>query len=229
MHQADSNTTTRRTLLKGLGAYPLVAGALAAGTATTGAVTAGLAKHVLIDSDPIFAAIETHKRAMAATDAAFARYDEVAREAEKAGLRCEIVVPDYRNGASGDTFEKADCVSDIFELIPDDEKLRRHYVTQLGRRGNKWTAFVTDKLGTNPDDFVGEINDREWEAVKYLAELVPTTLAALVAKVDYFGQLANMEAEGGKEHARGLFDDCDTLSALVLSLLGSSSLLPTVA
>jgi ABC-type protease/lipase transport system fused ATPase/permease subunit len=79
---------SRRTLVKGLGAYPIVAGTLTAGTAAVGAA---------VLTDPIFAAIETHKQAAKASATTWQRIEEIELEAHEAGLPNGVLCPDHRN------------------------------------------------------------------------------------------------------------------------------------
>jgi hypothetical protein len=99
MTQANSNnTTTRRDLIKGMGAYPIVAASLAAGTAATGAVTAGLAATEPAQKDPAFALIDAmraadivHCAAIDAQDEVEARYGVYSDEAREAQDRCKAM------------------------------------------------------------------------------------------------------------------------------------------
>jgi hypothetical protein len=69
MPEANLNdTTTRRTLLKGLGVYPVVAASLVGGTAIAGAVTANMA----VVADPVPGLINGYRKAEAAHLAALA-------------------------------------------------------------------------------------------------------------------------------------------------------------
>jgi hypothetical protein len=160
--------------------------------------------------DPIFAAIKAHEHAREACNSVLRRVREVGEVAEEAGLLSTIEAPDCRNGPFR-MFVDASSVSEINELVGDDEELRQFYHAKLSERNKERLAFEIDKLGRHPDDVIGEAWTAEWQALQDFVEVVPTTMAGLFAKLAYVRKLAE---DPNFDH----FDDTEMTRPLLMSL-----------
>jgi hypothetical protein len=174
--------TTRRHLLT-----------IAAGGAVAAAIpTVALAAAPV--ADPIYAAIEAHREAVAVANVAYAESARLHR------LANEIVGPHWieiPNRLEPGTV-MAMCVSDINEAVPRDEfpDLNEHYREQLRDRNaeRRKVHGDTDKLTEGPADAA-------WDALDEFMETVPTTLLGLLTMVVYATELFE----------RNEFDDCGEL------------------
>ena len=148
-----------------------------------------------LPDDPIYAAIEAHRRANAEADAVFAECTRLHRLATEMVGPYEIEIPSM---VEPGTTVMAMCVTDINEAIPRKRfpDLNEHCREQLMKRNAaRWAIHGdTDKLTEGPADAA-------WDAMDEFMETVPTTLPGLLTMVVYAAELFE----------RGEFKDCGEL------------------
>jgi hypothetical protein len=203
--KAQAGAMSRRSVLMNV----LVStAAVASASSISVADDLGLGSRATLDSDPIFEAIKAHEDAEVACNEAQREIDRLLKAADDAGFPHAIQVLDYRNPPIC-LYAPADSISDINELVPGDEReeLRQHYYRKRSERNQERAAF----WGFNPDDLMSEAAEAEWHALRHFAEIVPITLAGLLAKLSYAGKLAD-DADYDR------FDDVDITQVLLNSL-----------
>jgi hypothetical protein len=183
------DTTRRRFLAVSAGASVASVGALT--VAAMPAAETGIPASI----DPIYAAIEAHRRANAEADAVFAECTRLHRLATEMVGPYEIEIPSM---VEPGTTVMAMCVTDINEAIPRKRfpDLNEHCREQLMKRNAaRWAIHGdTDKLTEGPADAA-------WDAMDEFMETVPTTLPGLLTMVVYAAELFE----------RGEFKDCGEL------------------
>jgi hypothetical protein len=178
MAQADSNNTTRRSFLSTAAAG--IAGGAAQALASPPASAA---------ADPIFAAIEAHRKADAAADIAFAESSRLYRLAnEMVGPR-QIEVP---NMVEPGTTAKVWCYFDVERVIPHEQypDLHDHYCKLLKDR-----CAALAEIHGDTDELTEGQADAAWDARDRFAETAPTTLPGLLAMIVYANELAEEDPD----------------------------------
>jgi hypothetical protein len=198
MARADSNnTTTRRTLLKGLG--PVVAVSLASGTAAAGAVTDNLASNMLIEPDLIFAAIAAHKDAQQMVDAAEAEINRLFALADETVGPCNISMPDRREPTSPGfhPYVTADCWIDVDRYAPPETHagLNKLCRAELEERQIEYSDFLK-RVSPDMEEIIPGPAAAECETCDRLAETVPTTTAGILALLIHADEIAAGDPDG---------------------------------
>jgi hypothetical protein len=127
--------------------------------------------------DPIYAAIEAHRRADAAADGAFAESSRLYRLANEMVGPSRIEVP---NMVEPGTTAKVLCFYDVEQVIPHEQypDLNDHYCRLLEER----SAARFDIHG-DTDELTDGLANAAWDARDAFAETVPTTLPGLLAMI----------------------------------------------
>jgi hypothetical protein len=146
-----------------------VAAGGAAAIATVAPATAGL-----VDPDPIFAAIEKHRSAVRAVNAAGAEIDRLIALADAAVGPRSIEVPNMRE--PGSPTVTVSCWIDIEKYVsPEtDAELHAHYRSILDERHDAHAAYL-EEIGGDTDEMMDGPAGAEWEAADELTELAPTS------------------------------------------------------
>jgi hypothetical protein len=165
------------------------AGTIAAVTTSTAAQAAGS------PADPIFAKIEAHRQAHAASCAASAEIKRLCDLADEIAGPREIYIPSMIEPG---TTVKASIWLDIEEAIPSAQfpDQYAHYLALLNERSEARYAVTGDTDPIGEEQYAAE-----WDAVEDFADTVPTTLAGLRAMILYAA-----ECQG---HDLGAFTDHD--------------------
>jgi hypothetical protein len=168
-------------------------GAVAAMAITTAAQAAGS------PADPIYAAIEAHRKARGASCAATAEIKRLRDLADEIAGPREIDIPSMIEPG---TTVKASIWLDIEGAIPSAQfpEQYAHYLVLLeGRRAAHFAVMGdTDPIGR-------EEYAAEWDALVEFADTVPTTLAGLRAMILYAAECQ----EECQEHDLDAFTDRD--------------------
>jgi hypothetical protein len=155
-----------------------------------------------IEGDPIYAAIEAHRKAAAAADVAFAESSRLYRLATKMVGPSKIEVP---NMVEPGTTAEVLCFYDVEQVIPHEQypDLNDHYCTLLSERSAARAEIYgdTDELTEGPADAA-------WDARDRFAETVPTTLPGLLAMILYANELAEDDPDAFGD------GDCTLLQSL---------------
>ena len=166
-----TDTTRRRFLAVAAGASVASVGTLA--VAAMPAAEAGIPAA----DDPIFAAIQAHCEAKAASDAAYAESSRLHRLADEMIGPSKIEIP---NMAEPGTTVEAWLHIHVDEAIPHHKfpELNAHYRRLLEARRAIYHDDAREKL-------TDELADAMWGALDDVAETVPTTLPGLLAMMVY--------------------------------------------
>jgi hypothetical protein len=201
-NQPDPVDPTRRRFLT-----------VAAGGAVAAAIPTAAVAGIPASGDPIFAAIEAHRKADAVADVAFAESSRLYR------LACEMVGPSHievPNMVEPGTTAKVLCFYDVEQVIPRERypDLNDHYCKLLEDRSAARAEICgdTDELTDGPAN-------ASWDARDRFAETVPTTLPGLLAMIVYANELAEQDqgALTDGERARSLLQ---TLATAAEALIG---------
>jgi hypothetical protein len=200
------DTTRRRFLAVSAGASVASVGTLA--VAAMPGVGPAIAACAV---DPIFAAIEAHRKADAVADVAFAESSRLYRLATKMVGPSKIEVP---NMVEPGTTAEVLCFYDVEQVIPHEQypDLNDHYCTLLSER----SAARFDIHGDTDELTDGPAN-AAWAARDDFAETVPTTLPGLLAMILYANELAEDDPDAFGD------GDCtllQTLAAAAEALIG---------
>jgi hypothetical protein len=146
-------------------------------------------------ADPIYAAIDAHRKAYASSRAALA---EIARLCD---LADEIAGPrkiDIPSMIEPGTTIKASIWLDIEEAIPSAQfpEQYAHYLALLEERSAARYAVTGDTDPIGEEEFAAE-----WDALDEFADTVPITLPGLLAMIIYAGEVSERDANS--------FADCD--------------------
>ncbi|MGY8678526.1 hypothetical protein Q2941_12045 [Bradyrhizobium sp. UFLA05-153] len=174
---------SRRNVLGALAVLPAVLPAAAAATS----------------ADPIFAAIEAHRRAVAVSDAAYAEAKRLRRLADETVGPSSIQVLDMRepsNPPGWHPYVEAGSIADIIEFVPGDanEELRDHYLERWRERRAEREAITGDL-----DEFTDGPAIAAWDVLDEFAKTVPTTLVGLLAMLTYAEELCDWEREAFRD------------------------------
>jgi hypothetical protein len=149
--------------------------------AAGGAVAAAIGTPARAANDPIFPAIEAHREAKAASDAAYAESSRLHRFADEMVGPSKIEIPNMRD--PGTTVEVWLFVH-IDEAVPGDKfpELNAHYRKLLEERSNARQSICHSNACEKLTD---ELAAATWDALDDVAETVPTTLPGLLAMMVY--------------------------------------------
>jgi hypothetical protein len=184
--------------------------------AAGGAVAAAIPTTVLAATpavDPIYAAIEAHRKADAAADVAFAESSRLYQLATKMVGPSKIEVP---NMVEPGTTAEVLCWFDVEQVIPHEQypDLNEHYCRLLGER-----SAARAEIHGDTDELTEGPADAAWDARDRFAETVPTTLPGLLAMIVYANELAEQDPDGltdGESHRTLL----QTLATAAKALIG---------
>ncbi len=145
------------------------------------------------EPDPIFAAIEVHRKAKAAAAAAFAEVERLTTIADaEVGPRSLPVLNMVQPGRFKEFVDVTSWI-DIDQLVPaeiyPDENA--HFRERLRRQQEDHDAIVGDT-----DEITDEPCAVLWTAIDDFAETVPTTMAGLLAMILYADEIWQQEEAG---------------------------------
>ncbi|MDA9415716.1 hypothetical protein XH81_12810 [Bradyrhizobium sp. CCBAU 25360] len=169
--------------------------------------------------DPVFAAIERHRRAMEALKAANAEQERVLRLAdEMVGLHA-LSVLDMRepsNPPGWHPYVDAICSSDIENFVPraEHQELHDHYQMAFAERRTARAKFVEEMAG-DIDAMVNAPGEQEFDTAQELVSTSPTTLSGMLALLTYVGE--SREDGQSDEGITPTFDE-ENLTVLVETL-----------
>jgi hypothetical protein len=189
--------------------------------ATAGAATIATAAPAiagLAEPDPIFAAIEAHRKAYATMQTAFAEHRQAHEVADAKVGPSHLDIPSMVE--PGTTVE-ACCWWDIERAVPREQypDLYAHHKVVLDERRTAHAAIVESLIG-DEDDATGEVCGPELDTRDAFAETVPTTLPGLLAMIIYGGNIVEQDAEAFAD------SDCpliETLATAAKALIGGQS------
>jgi hypothetical protein len=189
--------------------------AIAAGSsiASVGALAAvakpGGAMETMSAADPIFAAIDAHRQAHAASAAASAeirRLVDLANQTVGRGISVPSMIE------PGTTVE-ASIWLDIEQAIPSATypEQHAHYRALLGEHRAAREAITGDT------DLIGEEEYAdEWDAMGDFADTVPTTLAGLLAMIIYAAECSDKDPDAFTDHS------CPLIGNLAMAACGAT-------
>jgi hypothetical protein len=200
------DTTRRRFLAVSAGASVASVGTLAVAAMPTAAPDSGACA-----VDPIYAAIEAHRKAAAAANVAFAESSRLYQLADEMVGPSQIEVP---NMVEPGTTVNVLVYWDVEQIIPREQypDLNEHYRRLLEeRRAARFEIHGdTDELTDGPANAAWDVRDD-------FAETVPTTLPGLLAMILYANELAEEDPDAFGD------GDCtllQTLAAAAEALIG---------
>jgi hypothetical protein len=173
----------------------------AAAIATTAPATAGLA-----EPDPIYPAIEAHRKAYATMQAIFAEHRQAHEIADAKVGPAHLDIPSMAE--PGKTVE-ACCRWDIERAVPHDQypDLYAHHNAALDERRAAHAAIVESLIG-DEDEATNEVCGPEFEALHAFAETVPRTFPGLLAMIVYAGECSANNADAFADR------DCSLIETL---------------
>ncbi len=200
---APINTTRRSFLAQ--------AAAVAAGGAALGATlplpgSAGASERAL--RDPVFAAIDAHKKPHSIVNAALDQPEQLFERAADDVGPSTISVLDMRepsNPPGWHPYVEALTYFDIDKFVRPEEhpELNKHYQEKLKERQAARLAFVGDDVDDICSD---EMISADSEAASGLAEVIPTTVSGLLALLAYLGKAHREQSElFGEDDYESLF------------------------
>jgi hypothetical protein len=155
---------------------------IAAGTSVASVATLAVAampatapESAACAADPIYAAIEAHRKAKAASDAAWAEVERLHKlAAETVGPR-HVMALNMADPGPVKMFEEASSWLDINKLVPPEThpELNGFYQASLKQRTEAYDA-ITGKT----DEITDEPCDAYWLSIDDFIDTVPTTMAA---------------------------------------------------
>jgi hypothetical protein len=166
---------------------------IAAGGAIAAAIPAAALAAPPPAVDPIYAAINAHRRAYCAMQAVFTEHRRAHDLADAMVGSCEIEVSSMVE--PGKTV-LASYWGDVERAIPSEQypDLYRHYCDVLEERRAAREAIIEPLTG-DEDEATGEVAGPEFAALRRFAETTPTTLAGLLAMVIYAGEINDRDAD----------------------------------
>jgi hypothetical protein len=143
--------------------------------------------------DPIYDAIEAHRKAYATMQAVFAEHRQAHELADAKVGPALIYIPSMVD--PGNTVE-ASCWVDIGRAIPQEQypDLYSHHNRLLDEQRAAHAAVVESLIG-DEDEATGEVCGPELGARDAFAETVSTTLPGLLAMIIYGGNIVEQDAE----------------------------------
>ena len=165
------------------------------------------------DEDPVFAAIERHRAAQTAADAATAEIKRLHDLADEIVGPMSIDIPSLTE--PGTTVE-ASGYSDIEQAVPREQFPEQfaHYLAVLKERQKARFAVTGD---TNP------IGDEKyaaaWDAVVDFANTVPTTLPGLLAMITHAAEIRDADKDAFTDYNCMLIEN---LATAATALIGGS-------
>jgi hypothetical protein len=213
MTQADSvhstpptNTSpTRRNIL----------GTIAAAGAA--ALTLAPARAEALVPDPIYAAVEAHRKAYATMQVVFAEHRQAHELADAQVGPAHLDIPSMVE--PGKTVE-ACCWWDIERAVPREQypDLYAHHNAILDERKAAHAAIVESLIG-DEDEATNEVCGPELKGLRAFAETVPTTLPGLLAMIVYAGECSENDAEAFADPDCSLIE---TLATAAKALIGKA-------
>ena len=137
-------------------------------------------------ADPIYAAIEVHRKAYATMQAVFAEHRQAHEVADATVGPAHLYIPSMAD--PGEIVE-VDCRGDIERAVPREQypDLNAHHKRLLDERMTTHAAIVESLIG-DEDEATDEVAGPEFEALQEFAGTVPTTLPGLLAMIVYPGE-----------------------------------------
>jgi hypothetical protein len=159
-------------------------------------------------SDPIFAAIEAHRKAYATMQAAFAEHRKAHEIADSQVGPAHIYVPSMVD--PGGTVE-ASCWIDIGRAVPREQypDLYAHYDGLLSAQKAAHAVVVESLIGDEDED-TEEFARPELETLRQFEATVPTTLAGLLAMLIYAGEITQRDPEAFADRDSSLIETLAT-------------------
>jgi len=198
--------------------------AIAAGGAVAAAIPAAISVAAAVD--PIFAAIDNHKKAMQALKIADAEQERLLALADEAVGPSSIKILDMREPSTPPGFHpyvEVNCWIDIEKYVPEAEhpEMYAHYRADLKERSDARVKFLVEIAG-DIDKIIDGPAGAELEAADELAGTVPTTVHGLLAMLSYVhgamklkdGVAATFDEENFKE----LFESLGTAAQALAEL-----------
>jgi hypothetical protein len=184
------DTTRRRFLAVAAGASVASVGTLAVAAAMPAAALYSAAWAV----DPIFAAIEAHRKAYATMQAIFAEHRKAHKLADAKVGPAHIDIPSMVDPASIVT---ASSWIDIERAIPRRQypDLHSHQKRLLDERREAHAAIVESLIGGDEDELTDEPCHDELDSRDAFSETVPTTVRGLLAMIAYAGEITKRDPE----------------------------------
>ena len=182
------DTTRRRFITIAAGASIISVGSLAA-------VAMPISATPVSDApiDPIYDAIEAHRKAYATMQAVFAEHRRAHELADAKVGPAHIHIPSMVD--PGNTVE-ASCWIDIERAVPREQypDLFARHNSLLDERRAAHAAIVESLIG-DEDEATGEVCYPELDARDAFSETIPTTIPGLLAMIVYAGEITERDPE----------------------------------
>jgi hypothetical protein len=218
MTQADSVLSTPPTNTSAKQSRRSILGAIAAGSiaAMVSTIAEPATATGAFPVDPIFAAIEAHRKAYATMHAVFAEYTRAHELADAE------VGPDHLDISSmiePGTTVRATCWIDIERAVPKKQypELYARHCRALENRQDAHRELVESLLG-DEDEATDEVAGPELRALDAFEETIPTTLPGLMAMIVYAGECSENNADAFADRECPLIEN---LAIAAKALIGS--------
>jgi hypothetical protein len=178
-------------------------GAVAAMAISTAAQAAGS------PADPIYAAIEAHRRAYATMQAIFAEHRQAHDLADAKVGPGHLDIPSMVD--PGKTIE-ASCWWDIEQAVPRElyPDLCAHHNKLLDERMAARGAII-ESLVPDEDEETDEVSSAELWAIREFERTIPTTLPGLLAMIAYAGECCENNSDA-------FLEDCSLIESLAMAV-----------
>jgi hypothetical protein len=220
MTKADRVHSTPPTNTSAKQSRRSILGAIAAGAAATLASTIAepATAAAALPADPIYAAIEAHRKAYATMQAIFAEHRQAHELADAKVGPAHLDIPSM---VEPDKTVEVSCWWDIERAIPREQypDLYAHHNAVLDERKAAHAAIVESLIG-DEDEATNELSHAELDARDAFSKTVPTTLPGLLAMIVYAGEVSERDAEAFAD------SNCPLIATLAIAakvLIGGQS------
>jgi hypothetical protein len=201
---------TRRRFL----AVAAVASVVSAGTLAAAALAPDVPRAVTVPNqgrpDPIYVAIEAHRKAYATMQTTFAEHRQAYDLADAKVGPAHLEIPSMVD--PGETVE-ASFWWDIERAIPSRQypELYGHYNRLLEERQAARAAIIEPLIG-DEDEATEKVAAPELEALRHFEDTAPITLVGLLAMIIYAGEINDQNADAF-DRSTPIFENMATAAA----------------
>jgi hypothetical protein len=211
MTQADCVLSTPPTNTSARHSRRSILGAIAGSAAAAGGIAAlALPNAKASEPDPIYAAIEAHRKAGAASCAASAEIRRLYDLADEIAGPREIDIPSMLEPG---TTVKASIWLDIEQAIPSAKfpEQYAYYLALLNERSEAHYAVTGDTDPIGEEEYAAE-----WDALDEFADTVPTTLAGLLAMMIYAAEVRERDCGAFTDRRCALIENLATAAKAMI-------------
>lgn len=164
--------------------------------------------------DPIFAAIEAHRKAYATMQAIFAEHRKAHKLADAEVGPAHIDIPSMVD--AGNTVEASHWI-DVERAIPRRQypDLHSHHRMLLDEQKAAHQAIVEALIGGDEDELTDEPCHDELDTRDAFSKTVPTTVPGLLAMISYAGEITNRDREAFADSNCSLIETLATAAKVI--------------